>query len=167
MEIADIRFYDVVVAVHIMAVVLGFGPTFGYAVMAVVASRSDPRSVPYMTRVIERTDKVLVIPMMFLLLAAGIYLVSSDQGPYDFSDGWVQGAFTIYVILLGFQFLFFGPQTRKQRAFAERDIAAAGAGEVAYSAEFEAVSKRLGMFGGIAGLLVLVAIFLMTAKPGA
>jgi uncharacterized membrane protein len=167
MELADIRFYDVVVAVHVMAVVLGFGPTFGYAVMAVVASRSDPRSVPYMTRVIERTDRVLVIPMMFLLLAAGIYLVSSSDGPYDFSDGWVQATFTIYVILLGFQFLFFSPQTRKQRELAEREIAAAADGEVAWSPEFDKVSQRLGMFGGIAGLLVLVAIFLMTVKPGA
>ena len=167
MEIADIRFYDVVLAVHIIAVVLGFGPTFGYAIMAVVAGRTDPRSVPYMTRVVERTDRLLVIPMMFVILAAGLYLVLSDDGPYDFGTGWLDGTFGILIVLIGLQFFFFGPTTRKQRELAERDIAAAGDGEVTFAADTEAVNKRLGMVGGIAGLLVLVAIFMMTVKPGA
>jgi hypothetical protein len=35
------------------------------------------------------------------------------------------------------------------------------------SAEYEREAKKLAMFGSLAGLLILVAIFLMTVKPGA
>ena len=45
---------------------------------------------------------------------------------------------------------------------AERDAQAGGA----RSAEYEQAAKKLAMFGSLAGLLIIVAIFLMTVKPG-
>ena len=43
--------YEIVLAVHIMAVVVGFGVTFAYPIMFSVAARHDPRSLPLMHRV--------------------------------------------------------------------------------------------------------------------
>ncbi len=48
---------------------------------------------------------------------------------------------------------------------AERDIEAAGPGEVEFSDEYWAVSKRIGQVGTLAGIIILVTIFFMTVKP--
>ena len=58
------------------------------------------------------------------------------------------------------------PGERRMLELAERDIASAGSGEVLFGAEYEAVARRLAVCGGIASLLVLVALFLMATKPG-
>jgi hypothetical protein len=44
-------------------------------------------------------------------------------------------------------------------------VAAAGQGEVEFSDEYLAVSKRLEQVGTVAGVLVLVAVFFMVVKP--
>ena len=69
------------------------------------------------------------------------------------------------MILLALGGAFFGPQEIKAAELAERDIAASGEGEPKLSAEYEAVSKRIATVGAVANLLILVAIFFMTAKP--
>lgn len=38
-----VQFYDVVVFTHVLAVVVGFGPTFAYAMFAAVAARGPRR----------------------------------------------------------------------------------------------------------------------------
>ena len=50
---------------------------------------------------------------------------------------------------------------------AEREIEAGGGGDVAMSEDYLAQARREGMIGALAGVLVLVAIFLMVTKPGA
>jgi hypothetical protein len=82
-----VLFYDVVLSVHIAAIVIAFGVTFTYPVLG-------PPTVA---------------------LLAGVYALGPER--------------------------------------------------VALSAEYVAVSKRTAAVGGLANLLVLVAIFFMAAKP--
>lgn len=65
------------------------------------------------------------------------------------------------IILFGLQHAFFQPQTQKAKELAERDLKAGDT----LSDEFEAVSERVGKVGGLAGLIVVVAIFFMSYKP--
>jgi hypothetical protein len=62
--------------------------------------------------------------------------------------------------------MYFVPEDRRLQALAERDIAASGDGEIVLSAEYQRRGRREGMVGGLAGLLVVVAIYLMVTKPG-
>ena len=69
------------------------------------------------------------------------------------------------VVLLAFQFAFFRRIEHTLAELAERDIAAAGSGDVELSDEYWGASKRSAIGGSLAGVVVLVAIFFMTVKP--
>ncbi|HET6997429.1 MAG TPA: DUF2269 family protein [Solirubrobacterales bacterium] len=150
--------YKIALFVHILAVVLAFGPTFGYGLFFSIAPQY-PRAVPAIMSGVQKCDRYLVNPGMVVLLLAGIYLLS--DGPWETSDAFISLGFLAIIALFGLQHGFFQPQTRKAKELAERDLKAGDT----LSGEFEAVSQRLGQVGGIAGVIVVVTIFFMSYKP--
>jgi uncharacterized membrane protein len=162
-SLASIEFYDVIFFLHVAAVVVGFGPTFGYAFFQSVAERSFPRSIPNVMRAMHAVDRFLVVPGILVVLAAGVYLVL--EGPWDWSDTFVNVGLVVIVVLLVLALTYFPASERKLAQLAERDIAAAGDGEVKLSDEYWAASKRSALVGSLAGVLVLVALFFMVVKP--
>jgi len=158
MALADITGYSVGLFIHILAVVLAFGPTFAYGIIFSVMPKY-PRAAPAFFEAIRKVDTYLVNPGMVVVLLAGIYLMS--DGNWDGSEAFITIGFLAILILFGLQHAFFRPQGRKAQELAERDLKAGDS----FSAEFEEVSRRLGMVGPIAGLIVVVTIFFMTVKP--
>ena len=78
--LATITGYKIALFLHVLAVVLAFGPTFGYAIFFSVApSRNAPRSVPAVLRAAQMIDRFLVTPAMVVLLLAGIYLLADGR----------------------------------------------------------------------------------------
>lgn len=158
MVVANISDYSVGLFIHILAVVLAFGPTFAYGIIFSVMP-NHPRSAPALFDAIRKVDRYLVDPGMIVVLLAGIYLLA--EGPWDGSEAFVAVGFIAIVVLFGLQHAFFRPQGRKAQDLAERDLKAGGS----FSPEFEEISRRLGMVGPLAGLIVVVTIFFMTVKP--
>jgi uncharacterized membrane protein len=156
--LADITGYSVGLFIHILAVVLAFGPTFGYGFMFSVLAK-NPSSTPAVIEGVQKVDRYLVIPGSIVVLLAGIYLLV--DGPWDGSEGWITMGFVAIIALIGLQHAFFRPQTQKAKELAERDLGAGGS----LSDEFMAISNRLGMVGSIAGLIVVITIFFMVVKP--
>jgi len=152
--------YKIALFLHVLAVVLAFGPTFGYALFFSVAPQ-HPRATPAILSGVQRCDRYLVNPGMIVLLLAGIYLLVSSDSAWDASDAFVSVGFLAIVVLFGLQHAFFQPQVRKAKELAERDLKAGDT----LSAEFEELSQRIGRVGTLAGLIVVVAIFFMTYKP--
>jgi uncharacterized membrane protein len=150
--------YKVALFLHILAVVLAFGPTFGYALFFSVAPQY-PRATPAILAGVQRCDRYLVNPGMIVLLLAGIYLLV--DGDWETNAAFISVGFVAIIALFALQHAFFQPQTQKAKDLAERDLKQGDA----LSAEFEAVSERVGKVGGLAGLIVVVAIFFMTYKP--
>jgi len=150
--------YKLALFLHVLAVVLAFGPTFGYALFFSVVPQF-PRATPAILAGVQKTDRYLVNPGMIVLLAAAIYLLV--DGPWETSDAFISVGFLAILVLLGFQYGFFGPQVRKARELAERDLQS---GET-LSDEFTALSQRIGQGGTLAGLIVVVTIFFMVYKP--
>lgn len=163
MTLASIEFYDIVLFLHAAAVVLAFGPTFGYAFFQGFAERFFPRSIPNVMRTFGTVDRFLVIPGMLVILAAGVYLVL--EGPWDWEDTFVSVGLAGIVVLLVLQFAVLGRMERTLAELAERDIAASGSGDVELSDEYWAASKRSAIWGSLAGVLVLVILFFMVVKP--
>lgn len=157
--------YEIGLFLHVTAVVLAFGPTFGYAFFQAVTERHYPQGVPTMWRAIDATGKYLVTPAGTIALLAGLYLVIDGDSPWEFSDAFVGFGILAILVLLGLGGGFFAPQGRKAMELAERDIAAAGTGAIEFSDEYRAVSKRIAQVGTAAGILIVVAIFFMTVKP--
>jgi uncharacterized membrane protein len=163
MTLASIEFYDVVLFLHAAAVLLAFGPTFGYAFFQGFAERFFPRSIPNVMRTFGTVDRFLVIPGMLVILAAGVYLVL--EGPWDWEDTFVSVGLMGIIVLLVLQFAVLGRIERTLAELAERDIAASGSGNVELSDEYWAASKRSAIWGSLAGVLVLVILFFMVVKP--
>jgi uncharacterized membrane protein len=151
--------YKIALFLHILAVVLAFGPTFGYGVFVAIAEGSAPRSVPTVLRGIQAVDRYLVQPGLIVVLLAGIYLLA--DGPWEASDAFISLGFLAIIVLFGMSHAFFRPQTTKALELAERDL---GSGDT-LGTEYEAVSERLANGGKLAGLIVVVTIFFMAYKP--
>ena len=70
---------DLVLAVHILAVVIGFGVLFAYPMLLTAAARMDPSVTPWLLRARQRLGRVLVNPGLLVILLAGIYLASDEH----------------------------------------------------------------------------------------
>lgn len=160
-----VTFYDVVLWVHITAVVLAFGPTFAYPVFLAVAERTDPRSLPVVARGVIAWDAIGRVLLVVILLA-GIYLIA-DSPAWELSDFYVSWGFLAVIVVGGLSSGYFTPKTRRLIEIAERDIAASAAsgGDVKLSAEFQALNGQVAKVGTATGILILLTIYVMTAKP--
>ncbi|HET7444769.1 MAG TPA: DUF2269 family protein [Solirubrobacterales bacterium] len=152
--------YKIALFLHILAVVLAFGPTFGYGLFFSVAPQY-PRAVPAILAGVQRCDRYLVNPGMIILLLAGIYLMAASDSVWDGSDAFIVVGFIAIIGLFGLQHAFFQPQVRKAKEIVERDLESGDT----LSPEFEALSQRIGQVGTLAGLTVVVTVFFMTYKP--
>jgi uncharacterized membrane protein len=150
--------YKLALFLHILAVVLAFGPTFGYALFFSVTPQY-PRATPAILAGIQRIDRYLVNPGMIVLLLTGIYLLI--DGPWETSDAFIGIGFLAILLLFGLQHGFFQPRVREAKALAERDLQSGDE----LSEEFMALSERISRVGTLAGLTVVVAIFFMVYKP--
>lgn len=152
--------YKIMLFLHVLAVVLAFGPTFGYGFFFSVVPQY-PKAVPAIMAGIQKVDKYLVNPGMVVLLLAGIGLLSASDGVWDGSDAFIVVGFITIIALFGLQHGYFQPQVRKAKALAERDLEAGDT----LSPEFQALGQRIGQVGTLAGVIVVVAIFFMAYKP--
>ncbi len=155
-----VYFFDVVVAVHVMCVVIAFGVTFAYPVVLPWLKANHPSSMATVHATQVRLGRRLITPFATLLLLSGIYL-ASDR--HMWSQAWVTVPFVIIIVLLGLGGAFFTPRERKLAALAERDFGPEGPG--AFSDDYEKTFASVMRVGAFGGFLILVAIFFMVAKP--
>jgi uncharacterized membrane protein len=164
MTITALTTYDFSVFLHVTAVVVGFGSTFALALTFPVAMSLNVRHLPYVHRLSLAINKWLATPGLVLVLATGLYQV--DKGNWKLGDAWLSASMAIVIVLGGLIGAYFIPSDRKLGAMVEREIAAAGDGEVTLSQEYQRGGRMQGIVGTFAGLLVVAAVFLMTTKPG-
>jgi uncharacterized membrane protein len=159
-----IQFYDVILALHIMAVVVAFGVIFAFPIIGAFVTREHPRALPVFHATNDRLGRFLITPAATVALLAGFYL-AGDR--HYMGKVWVIVPLIILVLLLGLAGAFFGPNERRARDLAARDIAASAPdGPVKLSDEYQALTARVARVGALSAVLILVAIFFMAAKPG-
>ncbi|MGN6373506.1 MAG: DUF2269 family protein [Solirubrobacteraceae bacterium] len=156
--------YDVVLAIHIMAVVVTFGAVFAYPLMFSIAAKMDPRSLPVIHRIETTVERVLVNGGLVVVVGAGVFLATDGKHWSEFFVQWGLGAALVIGGIVGAVMI---PASKRAQQLAERDLAGAtaGEGEPAWSKEYMAVSRRLKLVGSLLSLLVLATIFMMAVKP--
>jgi hypothetical protein len=155
--------YDVVMAVHIMAVVIAFGWTFSIPVWYLVAAKQDPRSLPTLHKIEFTIFRYVLNPVLGVVLGAGIYLASDG---HHWSEFFVQWGVAVIVILGGLAGGVLMPGSRRAEAAARRDLGSwDGTGDFAPGTEYQGIINRLNIVGSLASVLVLVTILFMTIKP--
>lgn len=160
MLIAAVTFYNVVVFFHIAAVVVGFGPTFAYAAYMTTAHREGGQALPAVGRTIVFWDRTVNTAAMTLILLTGIYLAS--DGPYGAGSFFISWGFVAILFLLGVTHGYFIPKTKRAVELAERDVAVP---DGRLSDEYEELSAQIAKVGIFAGIVIILTIYVMTAKP--
>jgi len=154
-----IAFYDIVLTVHILAVVIAFGVVFAYPVIDAQIRRASPHDLAGLHRLHLSLARGVITPAMVVVLVAGLYL-ALDR--YSLGDPWISATLTILIVLFGLTGAILTPADRRLVELAERDAQAGGGPSEQYTQE----ARKADIVGAAALLLVIVAIFLMTAKPG-
>lgn len=153
--------YEISVFVHISAVVVGFGATFAEAIMFPVAMKAGVRHLPYVHQLQLAINQRFAGPALGLIVVTGIY--QTIDGDWGFGSFWISATFLIAIALGAMNGAYFVPTDRKLTVQAQREIDETGN----VSDDYQAQARREGVMGAIAGLLVILAIFLMVTKPGA
>lgn len=161
MLVAGVAFYQVVLAIHIMAVVVAFGVTFAYPLFDVIGHRLDPRAIPWYHRMQVLIGQRLITPGLAVVLIAGIYLASKL---HQWGQFYVQWGLAVAVVLGALGGLFFAPRERRLAELAERDLSASAGAEVTWSEEYLATRRLNAIVGSASSLLVLVTVYLMTVQ---
>ena len=159
--------YEVVLAIHVMAVVVAFGVTFAFPIMFAVGARQDASSLPLLHRIEYTIGRWLINPGLLLVLLAGIYLASDGNHWSEFFVQWGLAAVVVIGGLLGAVMM---PAAKRAEQLAERDLASGASGESAAGAitmsdEYRAVTRRLATVGSLLSAIVLVTILFMVTKP--
>jgi hypothetical protein len=163
METIAVTFYNVVVWLHITSVVIAFGPTFAFGIYVATAARKYPRAMPAILESTNTIQRSMTTLGGILVLITGFYLAGKA---WDFSDFFIVWGILAIVALLGLVHGFFIPNDTKALQAAKRDIEQAGpTGDVKLGAEFNRFSGASARMGPIAGLIVILTIYVMAAKP--
>lgn len=157
--------YQLSVWVHICAVVVGLGMTFAESVLFPVAMSVNPRHLPFVHRMQIVINRFFAGPALLVILITGVYQVA-DAG-WEFGSFWISASFLIVFVLGGLLGGFFIPSDKRLEPMVAAEIAAAGDGPVELSEAYLSKARLQGIMGAVAGVLVLIAIYLMVVKPGA
>ena len=154
--------YEIVMAVHIMAVVIAFGGTFAYPIMFAVATRAEPKTLPVLHRIEYTTERILVNGGLVFVAGAGVFLAADGHHWSEFFVQWGIGATIVIGGLVGAVMI---PAAKRAEELARRDLQAAGEGELQMSEEYEALTRRRAVVGSVLYVLVLATIAIMAIKP--
>jgi len=161
---------DLILAVHILGAVIGFGVVFVFPVLFGAATRTDPSVIPWLLRVRCSIGRYLVNPGLTVVVLAGIYLATDEHQWSDFYVGWgILAALAIGAI----EGSFIIRRSRGLAELAERDLAATAvpAGgrrtSATWSPEYVSARRRFSTAGNLMALIVIVTVFIMAAHVGA
>jgi hypothetical protein len=150
--LATIRFYDVVLWVHITAVVTAFGALFAYPVFLAVNAKAPLAQRASFHRLQIAFSKRITGPAIGVVLLAGIYLASDA---HLWSKVWVVVPFIMLLVIAGLG-------ATVLRRGEER---LAGTSESGDEAGYAAALSTVTSWTLVTIALIVITIFFMTAKP--
>jgi uncharacterized membrane protein len=133
--------YRVMLLLHILSVIVAFGPLFFMPMLARTAQAGGDSST---LRYLQRFSTPAVVLAGFF----GMAMIGMSDKLFKFSQSWVSIALAIWIIQVALFIFGMLPTQRK----------AAGGDAVA--------AKRLPMFTGLIHLSLLVMLYLMIWRPG-
>jgi uncharacterized membrane protein len=151
--------YDLVLVLHILAAIIGFGGMF---IAGFYGAESARRSGAEGLAVAETTMKVTSLaPTMavYTVPILGILLILLSDDTWQFSDAWISLSFLLYIVILVLAITVQVPNIRKM-------IELRKGSEGVQTTEVERRARTSAMVGGILNLLWIAILFLMVFKPG-
>ena len=149
----------ILLLIHVAGAIIGFGPTFTFALLGPMAGKAGPQGGLALLEGIEAIEKKLVVPVaMVTQPLSGLALIFVAGYNVNFlSHYWLWIGIVLYAI--AFYLAILGQNKRVSRL-----VVLAKAGPP--TPEFIATAKKVAQMGPIITVLLVVIIILMVTKPG-
>jgi uncharacterized membrane protein len=159
-----VEVYDVSVAVHVMAVMVAFGPLFAFPLFIAVTERRDRLSLPVVLRAVNRTERAIVVPATAVVGFTGVY--QAIDGPFSFDDDpWMTVGFVLYLLVFGAIVFLVEPLRARAADEADRALEADDEDVQLSDAYRERMRVPNALMPAI-GIVLLFVVYLMEVKPG-
>jgi uncharacterized membrane protein len=155
----DSGFYELVLVLHILAVIIGFGGMFIAGFYSMEARKRPGREGLAVAEAALKVTGVIPSVAVGLVPVFGILLVLLSDDVWKFSEAWVSVSFLLYIVLMGLATGIQVPAIRKSVALRQ------GA-EGAQPLQLQALDRKAATVGAIVNVLWVVILFLMVFKPG-
>jgi len=152
------RLWEVVLALHIASVVVGFGIVFAYPLFMTVGARLDPPSMAWFHQMQQAVSRRLVSPALVLVVIFGVALASKFNA---WSAFYVQWGIGVSIVIGGLEGMVLIPRTGRLAELARRDTGEHGGSHGPLSAEYYGVQRQVLLVATLISVLVLATIVLM------
>ena len=147
--------YDLVLLLHVLSALAGFGAVAVAGVHALLLRRPGPPGeavVRYYRPGVNWAGRILfVVPVL------GLTLVAMSRGAWSFSDGWLMAGLMLWVVAaFGAELVLWPAERRLQDLVAEDPVTVAGS---------RALCLQVAGVASAELLIFVVATVVMTAKP--
>lgn len=146
--------------IHVLGAVVGFGPTFAFAVLGPLAGKSGPQGGVAILESMEAIEKKLVVPVAAVVQPlTGVLMIFRAGFNHDFfQHKWLVASIGIYVVAFYLAVFVQTPAIVKMIHTAKEG----GGG----SPEFQKLTKKTSTLGPILTIMLVVIVVLMVWKPG-
>jgi hypothetical protein len=155
--------------VHILAVIVAFGPTFAFPLIGAMSGK-HPQYAMILTEVMEKIEKRMTIPLAVVVALAGTGLIYAQHIDL-WKTGWLVAGIILFAIAFFFALLVQGPTTVKLLNLLKSMPAPPPGGPPPGGGEggpppgpppqVAALVKRVQMGGAFLTVMILVILFLM------
>lgn len=160
--------YRIILLLHILASIVGFGGLVAGAMLNARAFRSSAgqgRTILLANQTMSKTAH----NGLYAVIGLGIVLIALSDDAFGYGDPWVSAGFVIWFAMIGLSHGLVRPAmaglVQRTEALA---AAASGPGlpNLDSDAEAESLAKRLALGEGAIQLLLVAALAVMIWKPG-
>lgn len=148
--------YNTLKFFHILLAIIGVGyvMTFGLILSRAERADQDGRELKYALQTVRLMSNIANVCFVLLVLI-GAWMV--QVGGIGWKPIWIHGSAVLFLIAFGLGIFALGPIGKRRLAILE----SRGPSDP----EFIKLSKRSAMLGAVAGLITLVIVWMMVAKP--
>jgi uncharacterized membrane protein len=163
--------YDLVLLLHILCSIIGFGAVF---LNAIYGAQARARQGPEGLAIVQANFLVSKIGEYFIyaVFVLGFVLVLMSDDVWSFGDTWIWLSMALYAVGLTLSHGVLQPNVKRMMALMGELVSmgapAPGAtGPPPQVTELEERGKRVGMTGATLNVLLVVILYLMVFQPGA
>lgn len=162
--------YQVVYLIHLACIVVGFGSSFVYPVLAARSRNLSPREAYAVNHTALEISPYLTSYPIYGAGAAGLLLIILSDQVFTFSQTWISIAFLVYALAVLVAVFLHSPNLKAmdelQANLVDAPPGAAGSEAPPEVAELQERGQKAAMYGGVLHLFWLILMIDMIWKPG-
>jgi hypothetical protein len=159
--------YNLLFFLHIACIVVGFGSSFVYPVLAVKARELSPKEAFAINHAAFSSSKFLTSYPIYAAGFFGLCLIFASEEVWTFKQTWISLALLMFIIAVAIATFLHMPNLKAMDALGEKlaNAEPKAGGPPKELAELQERGQKAAMYGGILHLLWLLLMLDMVFKP--